>query len=221
MTQTAKRIVRHLALAAGSGAAVYAIFAGMDASDPIFKLSMATAYVGLALLAVTLAIGPLNVLRSLPNPVSTNVRRDVAIWAGIWSLVHVVPGLQMHLRGSMELYFFSPGQPVPVRYDPFGIANWTGLIAGAVLLTLLALSNDVSLVRLGTRRWKSIQRWSYWAFGLVFVHGILYQLVLENRERPWVVAFLFLVALGVAAQAAGFRRVRRGGTRAEGAHEPT
>ena len=41
------------------------------------RWSMATAYVGLALLGATLALGPLSVLRRRPNPVSTDLRRDV------------------------------------------------------------------------------------------------------------------------------------------------
>jgi DMSO/TMAO reductase YedYZ heme-binding membrane subunit len=46
---------------------------------------------------------------------------------------------------------------------------------------LLALSNDVSLRALGTRSWKSAQRWIYVAFDLTIVHGIAYQLV-EKRH---------------------------------------
>jgi sulfoxide reductase heme-binding subunit YedZ len=134
MTQGATRTLRHVALAAGSALSTYGVFAAVPGDDTRFRLSMATAYVGLALLAVTLVIGPWNVLRGAPNPVSTNVRRDVAIWAGIVSLTHLVIGLLVHLRGSMWKYFVFPadaGRAVPVRYDPFGIANWTGLVAGS------------------------------------------------------------------------------------------
>ena len=94
MTQAAKRTLRHVALAGGSLAATYALYVAVVSDYPMFRLSMATAYVGLGLWVVTLAIGPWNVLRARPNPVSTNLRRDVAIWAGIVSLAHVVFGLQ-------------------------------------------------------------------------------------------------------------------------------
>jgi sulfoxide reductase heme-binding subunit YedZ len=40
---------------------------------------MATAYVSLALLAATLVTGPINLLRRRPNPVSTDLRRDLGI----------------------------------------------------------------------------------------------------------------------------------------------
>jgi sulfoxide reductase heme-binding subunit YedZ len=222
VSQTGKRALRHFALAVGSAAATSLIFAGIASDDPRFRLSMATAYVGTALLVATLAIGPLNVLRSRPNPVSTNLRRDVAIWAGIVSLAHLVAGLRVHMIGNMEQYFLFPPEwtmPIPIRFDPFGLANWTGLIAGVILLLLLALSNDLSLRRLGSTRWKAVQRWSYWAGGLVIAHGVLYQLVLEDRAWPWILVFAALVAAAAGAQVAGFRSVRGGRARGAGVGE--
>jgi hypothetical protein len=38
----------------------------LSSPDTVFKLSMASAYAGLALLSASLIIGPLNVLRGLP-----------------------------------------------------------------------------------------------------------------------------------------------------------
>jgi methionine sulfoxide reductase heme-binding subunit len=53
---------------------------------------------------------------------------------------------------------------------------------------LLAISNDLSLRTLKTRRWKSLQRWAYVAFVLTAAHGIAYQSI-EKRRVPWVLVF--------------------------------
>ena len=208
-----RRLVRHALLAVGSSLATFVVFHGMAPDDPRFRLSMATAYVSLTLLVVTLLLGPLNVLRDRPNPVSTNLRRDVGIWAGIVGLCHVAVGLQVHLRGRMLEYFLFPpdGESlVPLRYDPFGLANWAGLAAALLILLLLVLSNDASLRRLGPRRWKNLQRFNYGVFALVAFHGVTYQL-LEDRPWAWVLVFGLLVLAVVALQLRALRKRRTAG----------
>ena len=173
---------------------------------------MATAYLALGLLAAALAVGPLRVLRGRPSPVSSDLRRDLGIWSAAAGLAHTVIGAQVHLQGRWWAYFvYPPDQPhpVPVRTDPFGLANYAGLAAAAILAVLLAVSNDASLRRLGARRWKRLQRWTYAAAALVALHGAIYQ-ALEGRTLPAVLLFS-LVAAGVAVlQLAGYvRRVRQ------------
>jgi len=198
---------QHLVLALVSGALTTVIFYALPSRDPIFRLSMASAYVGLALLCMSLVIGPWHVLRHRPNPVSTDLRRDIGIWAGLLGLAHVIVGLQVHMRGKFWLYFLSsPDQPhvIPLRYNAFGIANYTGLGSTLILLLLLGLSNDRSLRALGTRRWKALQRWNYAGFALVVVHGVAYQLI-EKRQLLFVGLFSVLGLLVVLLQLAGFR----------------
>jgi sulfoxide reductase heme-binding subunit YedZ len=205
-----RRLRRH-ALLGSLSLAVTAIVAAMDRSpQTVHRLSMGTAYAALLLLVVSLAIGPLRVLRSRPNPVSTDLTRDVGIWAGATGLLHVVLGLQVHMRGRFWLYFvYPPDQPhrLPLRHDSFGAANWTGLGATAVLVLLLAISNDVALRRLGAKRWKALQRWSYAAALLTLVHGVVFQ-VIEKRRLPYVSMLGGLTAAALLLQAAGFLRVR-------------
>jgi sulfoxide reductase heme-binding subunit YedZ len=178
--------------------------------DPIHSLSLATAYSSLALLVYVMALGPVNVLRGRPNPVSTNLRRDAAIWAGAIGLLHVVVGLQVHLRGKMYLYFLNPDNHLPlhVRIDAFGVANYTGLVAGAILVLLLLLSNDLSLRKFGTPRWKSLQRTNYVAMALVVIHGALFQ-VTEGRPLRFVALYTALCVVALVLQLAGVRRFRR------------
>ncbi len=208
-----RRLVRH-AMLGGATALMVAIVIVLLGDDgiPVFRLSMGTAYASLAMLAWGLLIGPWNVVRRRPNPVSTDLRRDVGIWAAASGICHMVFGLQVHLPGRMIEYFLwarGDDRFLPARYDLAGITNWSGLAAAVLLTALLAISNDAALRRLGPRRWKSLQRWNYAAFALIAVHGVIYQL-LERRSPPWIVVFGALLATVLTIQVAGFRAIRAG-----------
>lgn len=205
-----RRIRRHIVLALASAAVTFGVFELIRSDPTLVRLSMATAYAGLALLCITLATGPWNVLRKRPNPVSTDLRRDIGIWAAILGLAHVVIGLQVHMRGDMWQYFFYPPAPQRLlpRFDSFGLANYTGLGLSLILAVLLALSNDASLRWLGRKRWKLAHRSVYIGFLLVVGHGALYQLM-EKRRLPFVGLFVVLAVSVMIFQIAGFRRVRR------------
>jgi len=83
-----RRFRRHLVLAAAAFAIVCLAYAATPPSDVRHRMSLATAYAGLFLLAVSLWLGPWNVLRRRPNPTSFDLRRDVGIWTGILAIVH-------------------------------------------------------------------------------------------------------------------------------------
>ena len=68
------------------------------------------------------------------------------------------------------------------------------MIATLLIILLLAISNDYSLRKLGTRRWKSLQGWTYYFVGLLAIHSVLYQLV-EHRPVPFVVLFAAVMVL--------------------------
>src|SRR5262245_64606190 len=117
----------------GSTACCLLIFALVKTKYLPFRLSMATAYTGMLLLGVTLALGPCKAFRGKTGPVSTDWRRDVGIWAGLFGIAHLVIGLQVHAPGQMRTYFvYPPGESrlFPLRLDPFGWANHLGLLAG-------------------------------------------------------------------------------------------
>lgn len=204
-----RRMLRHVALALASGAVTAVVFLLVQSEHALARWSIASAYAGLALLGATLATGPWNILRHRPNPVSTDLRRDIGIWAGVLGLVHVVLGLQVHMGGNIWHYFFYPPAPrrLLMRFDAFGLANYTGLGVTLILVILLALSNDRSLRWLGTRRWKLVHRSVYVAFALLVGHGALYQLE-EKRRLAFVALFTGLATAVVALQLAGFRRLR-------------
>ena len=206
-----RRVVNHSALAIVSVVSILVMFREFAPGGAYFRLSMATAYTSLALMLVTLLTGPWNVLRSRVNPVSSDIRRDLGIWAGLIGLVHVAVGLNVHFRGQMWRYFVLPAaerQWIPFRSDLFGFANLTGLLATIITLLLLALSNDFTLRRLGRRRWKMLQRSNYLLFGLVALHGLAYQW-LEDRASQYVALLTLVVLMVVIFQVIAFRRHRR------------
>lgn len=205
-----RRIWRHhLPLFLLSLVSIVVIYQVLPADDVIYKISMATAYPGLALLVATLAIGPWKVLRKQRNPVSDDLTRDVGIWAALVSLIHVVYGLQVHMRGRMWLLFLRENLQAPfLRFDLFGVANDTGVIATLILAMLLATSNDLALRALGSGRWKRLQRWNYGLFALVAVHGILYQVV-TSRKPPFTYLFAAMGILALVVQLAGFIHRKR------------
>lgn len=203
-----KRVTQQLCIAAISVVLTVGLFFIVESKQAMFRWSMATAYAGLTLIGLSLIIGPMNVLRGRPSPLHTSLRRDIGIWGGILGLVHTVVGLQVHMGGRFWLYFVFPIEenlPVPmVRYDFFGLANYTGLGVSLVLALLLCLSSNAALTKLGSHRWKSLQRWNYAGFALLIVHGAVYQLV-EKRTVGYVLVFATAVLLVVALQTAGCR----------------
>lgn len=154
---------------------------------------------------MAILLGPWNVLRRRANPVSFDLRRDLGIWAAIMALLHTAIGLNVHLRGRPWLYFVDEHRRV--RHDLFGFGNDTGLIAAILFLLLLSLSNDISLRRLGTQRWKSLQRWTYFAVLLTVLHAAAYQHI-EKRRLDYEIVLWFTAAIIAAFQAMGWWRMK-------------
>ena len=207
-----QRVARHLVLLLASCAAAGVFYIGLASASPMARLSMASAYAALFLLAATLSIGPWNKLRGQANPVSSYLRRDTGIWAGMLGIVHVIVGLQVHMNGKFWLYFVPPPDMAfrfPLRIDAFGLSNYAGLAAGLILLMLLALSSNAALRALGALRWKRLQRWNYAVAALTVAHGALYQL-LEKRSAGLVAAFVVIVLLTLTLQCSG--RLRKNNT---------
>ncbi len=198
------RLKTHLLITAAAAASLFLLVKLIPGDDRKYLWSMATGYVSIILLAVTLLIGPFNVYKRRNNPVSSDLRRDIGIWCGIIGLAHVVVGIQVHM-GNIWLYFFKSvdgDNAFTLRSDLFGAANYIGL-AGAVLLAiLLFLSNDISLQWLKPQRWKMLQRWNYFFFVAVLIHGIMYQ-VIEKRALPIIIFFSVIMGLTVAGQLVG------------------
>ncbi|MEO6803457.1 MAG: hypothetical protein ABI197_09475 [Granulicella sp.] len=199
-------LTHHLPLLVLSAVSIAALYGTRPYRDAITRASFATAYPALVLLAITLLIGPWNLIRKRRNPLSGDLRRDIGIWAGILGVVHSVIGQLVHLRGRPWLYYVyaqNQHKSFPLRHDLFGFANYTGLLGALILITLLATSNNFSMRRLGTPRWKQLQRGNYAIFALVAAHTIAYQ-TSEKQHTIFVVAAATSIALTIALQIAGF-----------------
>ncbi len=208
------RLLRHhLPVLLISFISVAALYATRPYKDVISRASFATAYPAIVLLAATLFIGPWNWLGKKPNPVSSDLRRDLGIWAGVLSLLHTGVGQCVHLRGRPWLYYiYGPTEhhhAFPLRHDAFGFANYTGVLSALLVIALLATSNDYSLRRLGTRGWKKLQRWNYPLFTLAGAHALLYQEGVENQQAIFVAIVVASLALTIAIQALAFIRRRQ------------
>ncbi len=101
-----RRLLRHhLPLFTLSTVCVAALYLTRPYTDVLSRASFATTYPALILLVLALLVGPLNLLKKRPNPVSSDLRRDLGIWAAILSILHVAIGQNVHLRGKPWLYY--------------------------------------------------------------------------------------------------------------------
>jgi sulfoxide reductase heme-binding subunit YedZ len=189
----------------GIALAVYLLLPGQPA---LRRISIGTGFVAVIFIAAALIIGPLNILRRVSNPLSTYLRRDIGIMAGIFAVAHTIVGLQVHMGGDFVQYFFqrkANGEVGAVRFDAFGIANHLGLVAVLIIVVLLVISNNVSLRKLGPRRWKGIQQYIYLAAGLVAVHGLIYQII-ERRQSAFIAGLVAIAAAAATMQYLGCLR---------------
>lgn len=153
-------------------------------------ITYTSGYLGIFLLAVSLLLGPLNLILRRKNPISTYIRRDIGIFGGILGMVHSVVGLLMHFTGKPWLYFLEEvGDGLIIRIGNFGLANYTGLFGALILILLLIISNDYSLGKLKAVKWKNLQRLTYLMFLLVIAHSIFYRL---NANKEDLIIFLYL-----------------------------
>jgi sulfoxide reductase heme-binding subunit YedZ len=209
-----QRLYRHhLPLFLVVSASGIALYATRPYSDVITKLSFASAYPALVLLSITLLIGPWNTLRKQKTPVSSDLRRDIGIWAGIAGIFHSAIGQCVHLRGRPWLYYVYEHRrngPTSLRHDLFGFNNYTGLAAALILIVLFATSSDLLLRKLGKRKWKQVQRWNYACFALVGAHTIGYQ-TMEKQKIHFVAVAAVCLLLTLILQGLGFALVRKSG----------
>jgi sulfoxide reductase heme-binding subunit YedZ len=203
-------VVHHVPLAIMS-AAVVVLFMGLSPFSA-GRLSMAqfvaaTGDAAAVLLALTLLIGPANLLLRRRNPVSSYLRRDAGTWTAIVSVVHVILGFAIHGGGGTSLvdYFVGDGRPLT---NAFGLGNWTGLAALVIVVGLLAISTDRSMRELKATRWKTLQRLNYALFVLVVVHAFFYGAVFRLGS-PLTLLLTCAVLAVLVGQATGIWLWRR------------
>jgi methionine sulfoxide reductase heme-binding subunit len=202
-----RMLVHHVPLAAVSTAAFVVLVRIAGRGFAIERLASPTGDVALVLLALTLLIGPVNLMLRRRIPTNSYLRRDVGTWTAIWSVVHVVVGFQGHTAGAFGFvdYFIADGRPLT---NDFGMGNWTGLAATVIVVLLLVLSTDRYLRELKSRRWKDLQRLNYTLFGLVVLHAVYYG-ALRQTTSPFARVLIVTVIAVLIGQVVGILLWRR------------
>jgi sulfoxide reductase heme-binding subunit YedZ len=205
-----RRVAWHhvpIALASVVGLTVLMRLSPSRRAFSISQLASPTGDVALVLLAITLLIGPVNLLLHRRNPINSYLRRDVGAWTAIFSIVHVIVGFQGHGGGVFGFvdYFVVDGRPLT---NSFGLGNWTGLAATVIVVGLLVISTDRSVRELKARRWKDLQRLNYTLFGLVVAHAVFYG-ALGRMTSPFTLVLILTVFLVLLGQAVGMWLWRR------------
>ena len=156
-------------------------------------ITYTSGYLSIFLLAVSLLLGPLNLMLNLKNPLSTYIRRDIGIFGGVLGMVHSVVGLFMHFTGRPWLYFVEEvGESFAIRSGNFGFANYTGFVGAIILILLVTISNDYFLGKLKAAKWKNLQRLTYLMFLLVIAHSVFYRLTAGKED---LIIYLYLPLL--------------------------
>ena len=101
-------------------------------------ITYTSGYLSIFLIALSMLLGPVNLILKQKNPISSYIRRDIGIFGGILGIVHQVVGLFMHFTGKPWLYFVKEVEDgFSIRFGNFGLANYTGLLGFLILIFLL------------------------------------------------------------------------------------
>lgn len=163
----------------------------------LHKWNRAFADVSLGLLVFILVVGAVSRLWA-PIRKLLPWRRELGIWVGITSALHVLLILIEWVKWDLRSLFFvfHPNLNTWIP-DPrtFGIGNVIGVVALVYVVLLVATSNDFSMKRLGSAGWKFVQQRSYTLFVLTVVHAAAYVYFLMPDRPNFIRWPLALVAV--------------------------
>ena len=192
-----------------------------------WRLSVASADTSLILLALTMLIGPLRVWRGGQPVVHQPGRRLFGLWSATFGLFHVGFAVFVHTKGlALWENWLDPSssKSLPLLTGKRGLANWFGLAQVLLIVGLMLISRNSAIRRLGARRWKQWQRFSYLLAILVTLHLLLYQSIEQRIDRhrlgPLLVVLLLLVGQvgAVVLQRRRLAAVNPGSSMAEPRH---
>ena len=175
------------------------------------KLSIATAYICLFLLAFALLTGPVNVLRTGRPLINNYLRRDIGIWAAINGIIHLLVATYLSMTPEYLDSYVKISTDAMDTQTRGGLFLWGSLIAylvGILLVMLLAISNNKAMHWLGVRWWKRLQRMAYLVFIFTVIHAWAFQL-LEARDPLLTGLLLLLTLLVVGLQLVAFVVMKR------------
>ncbi len=179
----------------------YSLFPIPAATEAIRFFAMA----GFLMLCTSLLIGPLTVLNPKKFGILIKERRAVGVIAFLLILAHFI------------LVF-----ALAYNYNPAFLFSTFSIIIGTpamIILFLLAFTSfDKAIRKMGFGKWKLLQRFTYLAFILSFIHFVLnlngYFVLLPTGEVFVNIAEIILILLGIItiiAQFIGFYAKRKAG----------
>ena len=210
-----QRVTRHLALATCSLVVLLSAWFAGSVASAADRVSIASAYLCLALLCAALLIGPARAIRTGQPVVNHLGRRDLGIWAAIIGVVHFALGMALSMNFDyMNAFVNEEGLTLTreLRYQLYSLGNISGFLVGVLFLVLLLLSSNQMLKWLGARWWKRLQRLSYVVLAATIFHGVNFQL-LESRAWPLVALLCAAGGWVLVQQLRGVGAVRSGDIR--------
>lgn len=185
---------------------------------PMETWSMILGYLSFVLIGMTLLIGPLKAwLPSRWIAAALSIRRDLGIWAGLTGFLHVLLVLVLFqgkprllilpdnfgpkADGWLGLFFLASGEgsrwPL-LNWSFTGVANYMGLIAFCMLLTLWFTSSRRAEKWLGGSSWKRLHLANPTLFLLALFHGLIYIQSIKGEPHSfadmlWLAAVVFLL----------------------------
>lgn len=215
--------LRHAMVMLLAAVAVFAFGAVHGAWSPMHRWNRATADASLALLTLTMALGPLTRLWARLSALLP-YRRELGIHSVLLALVHTAIILDGWVEWDLMRLFgfgFHPalGQYVMVQHG-FGLANLLGIVAVLYGLVLMLTSSDRAMSWLGASTWKFVQRAAYVLWALVVVHTgyFLFLHFLDYHrntpapnplQMPFAITVLLVVLLRGWASLSTWRRGRQ------------
>jgi sulfoxide reductase heme-binding subunit YedZ len=173
------------------------------------QFTVATGYIALGLLGLTLLVGPANLLLRGRVPVSNYLRRDLGTWVAIFSVLHVIIALLAPGSGLIASFlFFFVAPDGSLLTNSFGLGNWTGLAALVIVVALLMISSDFALRSLKATLWKRLQRLNYALLALVVLHAFFYGAFLRMTS-PFTLLLCLSVTVVFLSQGLGIWLWRR------------
>ena len=183
--QVIRRIVKPLIWVGGLiplGWQVWAFLTGHLEAEPVKGMEHFTGRTAIIILFITLCVTPLRRLTGINGLVK--VRRLIGLFAFFYALIH----FSIFLVFDLELSF---GQlAVEVVKRPWITVGFSALL----ILTVLAITSPLAMVRRLGKRWQTIHRGIYLAAGLAIVHFLWSQK--KDISLPLKYAVVLALILG-------------------------
>ncbi|MGF7006666.1 ferric reductase-like transmembrane domain-containing protein [Aminobacter sp. BE322] len=168
-----RMLLRHVVVIGLSAALIYGFAVVHGQWSPMHRWNRAFADASLALLVITMSMGP--AARLWPVLLrAVAYRRETGIYATLLAAVHTVIILGGWVEWDFARLFGYEIIPQTGEYvmfqQGFGLANLIGIAALAYALILMFTSNDRSIRLLGTSVWKFLQNGATVLWGLALAH---------------------------------------------------